>query len=312
MISELLASDWLLDIWILATASLAAASCALVGVFLILRRQALMGDAISHSVLLGIVVAYLLSGTNALWVMLLGAVIVGLVTAWLSETLHKVSKIQSDASIGIVFTLFFSIGVILVSLYTGQIDLDQECVLYGEIAFVPFDTIVLGELGNETDLGPRAFWLILLVFMVVFISILLGFERLKTVTFHPNLAISLGINVMFWHYFLMTLVSMTTVASFDAVGAILVVALLIIPAASAYLIAQNLKSMLWLAVLFSQLSVIIGYTISYLLDSSISASIGVSAGGIFFVVILIQQLMKRQQQQKYLQTLNTETLKDSA
>ena len=295
-------SDWVLDLWILATASLVAAACALVGVFLILRRQALMGDAISHSVLLGIVLAYLISGTNALWVMLLGAVVIGLVTAWLSETLHKVSRLQSDASIGIVFTLFFSIGVILVSLYTGQIDLDQECVLYGEIAFVPFDTVIWGDMETGTDLGPRAFWLILIVFAIVLTSLLVGFERLKTVTFHPSLAVSLGINITFWHYFLMTLVSMTTVASFDAVGAILVVALLIIPAATAYLLAQSLKAMLWLAVAYSQAAVGLGYGLAFWLDSAIAASIAVSAG--LLLLITLVSLQGRRLFQKHATGLN--------
>ena len=303
-------SEWLqtysLDLWILATASLVAASCAMVGVFLILRRQALMGDAISHSVLLGIVLAYLISGTNSLWVMMLGAVVIGLVTAWLSESLHKVSRLQSDASIGIVFTLFFSIGVILVSLYTGQIDLDQECVLYGEIAFVPFDTIIWGDMETGTELGPRAFWMILIVFSVVALSITLGFERFKTVTFHPSLAVSLGISVTFWHYLLMTLVSITTVASFDAVGAILVVALLIIPAATAYLLAKSLKSLLWLALGYSQVSVWLGYALATWLNSSISASIAVSAGLLMIATLIILQVQKWQQKRYYAQQLESE------
>jgi len=281
------------DIWILATASLVAAACALVGVFLILRRQALMGDAISHSVLLGIVLAYLITDSRALPIMLGGAVIIGLLTAWLSDSLHRVGKLQSDASIGIVFTLFFAIGVILVSLYTGQIDLDQECVLYGEIAFVPFDTIYIGGLEDGIEIGPRAFWAIAIVFTIVLITIILSFNRLQTVAFHPNLALSLGINIVFWHYLLMTLVSITTVASFDAVGAILVVALLVIPASSAYLIAKSLKTMLWIAVAYSQVAVIIGYSLSYALDSSISASIAVSAGLLLFITILILEIQKR-------------------
>ena len=281
------------DLYIIATASLVAISSALVGVFLILRRQALMGDAISHSVLLGIVVAFLATDSRSLPVMLTGAVLIGLLTAWLSDTLHKVGKLQSDASIGIVFTLFFAVGVILVSLYAGQIDLDQECVLYGEIAFVPFDTIVWGGTENGTDLGPRALWAIGIVFLIVLTSILVGFERLKTVTFHPSLAVSLGINVVFWHYFLMTLVSMTTVASFDAVGAILVVALLVIPASSAYLISSSLKSMLWIAAAYGQASVLIGYAVAFWLDSSISASIAVMAGLLLFATIVVLEVRKK-------------------
>ncbi|WP_127470550.1 metal ABC transporter permease [Thiomicrorhabdus aquaedulcis] len=298
------------DLWIVATAALVAASCALVGVFLILRRQALMGDAISHSVLLGLVLAFLITDSRSLPVMLTGAVFIGLLTAWLSDSLQRVGKLQSDASIGIVFTLFFSIGVILVSLYSGQIDLDQECVLYGEIAFIPFDTITIGALNtlksdvaNQAtywDIGPRAFWSIAVVFGVVLTSILIGFSRLNAVAFHPALAISLGINVVFWHYFLMTLVSLTTVASFDAVGAILVVALLVIPASTAYLIARSLKQMLWLAVGFSQMAVILGYGLAFWLDSAISASIAVSAGGLLFATIAVQKWqLSRQKQQPF-------------
>lgn len=280
------------DLWILATASLVAISCALVGVFLILRRQALMGDAISHSVLLGIVLAFLISESRSLPIMLAGAVVIGLITAWLSDTLHKVGKLQSDASIGIVFTLFFALGVILISLYAGQIDLDQECVLYGEIAFVPFDTIIWGSSEQGVDIGPRAFWMISVVFVIVLASILVAFNRLQTVAFHPSLALSLGINVVFWHYFLMTLVSLTTVASFDAVGAILVVALLVIPASSAYLVASTLKSMLWLAVLYAQSAVLIGYALAYALDSAISASIAVTSGVLLGLTILGLQVHK--------------------
>lgn len=292
------------DVWIIATASLVAAASALVGVFLILRKQALIGDAISHSVLLGIVLAFLLTDSRSLPVLLAGAILIGLLTAWLSDTLHRVGKLQSDASIGIVFTLFFAIGVILVSLYAGQIDLDQECVLYGEIAFVPFDTIYIGGLENGTDIGPRAFWAIGIVFVIVLVSILLGFKRLETIAFHPNLALSLGINVVFWHYFLMTLVSMTTVASFDAVGAILVVALLVIPASSAYLLAKSLKAMLWIAVGYSQAAVIIGYGLAFSLDSSISASIAVSAGVLLFITIAVLQVQKTVIRRKKIAVIN--------
>jgi len=211
----------------------------------------------------------------------------------LSDTLHKVGKLQSDASIGIVFTLFFAIGVILISIYAGQVDLDQECVLYGEIAFVPFDTIVWGSDADGIEIGPRAFWAIGIVFLIVLTSIVVGFERLKTVTFHPSLAVSLGINVVFWHYFLMTLVSMTTVASFDAVGAILVVALLVIPASSAYLVTSSLKGMLWVAAAYGQASVLMGYGIAFLLDSSISASIAVTAGLLLFMTIVVLEIRKK-------------------
>lgn len=280
------------DIWILATASLVAVSCSMVGVFLVLRRMSLLGDAISHSVLLGIVLAYLAVGSRSVVAMMIGATVIGLLTAWLSNTLHRVSKLQTDASIGIIFTWFFAVGVILISVYAGQVDLDQECVLYGEIAFVPFDTVVWGE----SDIGPRALWLILGVFVLNLLIVLTGFERFKLVAFHPALAVSLGVNVVFWHYLLMTMVSLTTVASFDAVGAILVVALLVIPASAAYLLAKSLKGMLWLAAGYAQLSVLAGYAVAVWLDSSIAASIAVMAGLLLMTTVLVLQVLKTRRQ----------------
>ena len=277
------------DIWILAIASLVAISCSMVGVFLVLRRMALLGDAISHSVLLGIVLAYLITDSRSILAMLIGATLIGLVTAWLSNLLQKLGKLQTDASIGIIFTWFFAMGVILVTLYAGQVDIDQECVLYGEIAFAPFDTIVFG---NE-DIGPRAFWMILGVFLLNIAIILLAFNRFKLVSFHPSLAISLGISVTFWHYLLMTMVSLTTVASFDAVGAILVVALLIIPASTAYLLANSLKAMLIIAAIYAELSVLIGYGLAVVLDNNIAASIGVTAGLLLMVTVIVLQIKKR-------------------
>lgn len=295
------------DIWILATASLVAISCSMVGVFLILRRMALLGDAISHSILLGIVLAYLLSGSRSIVAMMIGATLIGLLTAWLSNALHKLGKLQTDASIGIIFTWFFAMGVILVSLYTGQVDLDQECVLYGEIAFAPFDTIVFGE----NDIGPRAFWMILGVFLLNGLILWIAFERFKLVSFHPALAVSLGVSVTFWHYLLMTMVSLTTVASFDAVGAILVVALLVIPASSAYLVAKSLKAMLLIAAGYAQVAVLIGYGVSIILDSSIAASIAVMAGVLLFITIGWQQVSqqkKRKQQGEPLEVIASKSV----
>jgi manganese/zinc/iron transport system permease protein len=277
------------DIWILATASLVAISCSMVGVFLILRRMSLLGDAISHSVLLGIVLAYLITDSRSIIAMFIGATIIGLVTAWLSNSLHKLGKLQTDASIGIVFTWFFAMGVILVTLYAGKVDIDQECVLYGEIAFAPFDTIIFG--GN--DIGPRAFWVILGVFLLNITIFILAFNRFKLVAFNSGMAISLGVSVTFWHYLLMTMVSLTTVASFDAVGAILVVALLIIPASTAYLLAKSLKSMLIIAAIYAELSVLIGYALAVVLDSNIAASIGVVSGVLLMITVAVLQWQKK-------------------
>lgn len=280
------------DIWILATASLVASSCALVGVFLVLRRQSLLGDAISHSVLLGIVLSYLIMDGRSEIAMMVGAVMMGLLTAWLAEWLQKHPLLKSDVSIGMVFTSFFALGVVLISLYAGQIDLDQECVLYGEITFVPFDTVIWGG----EAFGPRAFWLALAVFLVNVAVIATVFERYRLMAFHPVLAVALGVSVPVWHTLLMTQVSLTTVASFDAVGAILVVALLVIPASSAYLVATTLKTMLVWALVYAQLSVLLGYGLAVWLDSAIAASIAVMAGVLLLATILLQPFTQKQNQ----------------
>lgn len=277
------------EFWILITASLVASSCALIGSLLILRRMSMLGDAISHSVLLGIVLVYLLVGHASLHWMLFGAAMVGLMTAWLSQFIHQHAHLPPDASLGLVFTWLFSLAIILITLYADHVHLDQEHVLFGEMAFIPFSTLTLSNI----NLGPQAFWLALLVLLINLIVLWVGFERFKITSFHPTLALTLGVQVAAWHYVLMTLVSFTVVASFDVVGAILVVALLVIPASTAYLFATSLKQMFWLAWVFSQIAVLVGFAISMWLDTVISASIGVTAGLLLLLILVIKQLRQR-------------------
>lgn len=267
--------------WIMLTGALAAVSCALVGCFLVLRRLAMLGDAISHAVLPGIVVAFLLGGDRSGPAMLLGAGALGLVTAFITELLQKRGRLQSDAAIGITFTWLFALGVILVSAFAGQVDLDQECVLYGEIAYVPWDTLLVGG----ADWGPRPVWILGGVLLVVGAVVVAGYSRLKLTTFDPALAASLGIQVGVWHYGLMGLVSLTTVGAFESVGAILVVAMLVAPAATAYLLTRRLKRMLLLAALFGVLSAIGGYLFAAAYDVSIAGSMAVVSGLGFFAAL---------------------------
>lgn len=277
------------EFWILITASMVASSCALIGSLLILRRMSMLGDAISHSVLLGIVLVYLWVGHASLHWMLFGAALVGLITAWLSQFIHQHAHITPDASLGLVFTWLFSLAIILIALYADHVHLDQEHVLFGEMAFIPFTTLTFADI----NLGPQAFWLALIVLLINLIVLGVGFERFKLTSFHPTLALTLGVQVAVWHYVLMTLVSFTVVASFDVVGAILVVALLVIPASTAYLFAKSLKQMLWLAWGFSQIAVLVGFLIAVWLDTVISASIGATAGLVLLLVLIIKQLQQR-------------------
>jgi len=273
--------------YIILTGSLVAVSCAILGCFLILRKMAMVGDAISHAVLPGIVIAFLWSGSRDSVTMLLGAGALGIISTFLIEFLTNKGNLQSDASIGVTFTWLFALGVILISAFTGQVDLDQECVLYGEIAYVPLDTIVLD---SGIDIGPQAIYLLGAVLLVVIAFVWLGFNQLRITSFDPQYAISLGISATLWNYLLMAFVSFTTVASFESVGAILVVAFLIAPAATAYLLTKRLKTMIFIASIAGILSAIGGHFLAIYLNGSIAGAMATVAGVIFGIAFVYVRL----------------------
>lgn len=267
--------------WILLTGSLAAACCGIVGVFLVLRKIAMIGDAISHAVMPGIVIAFLISGSRDSMLMMAAALLFGLLTAFLIGLLQR-SGIQSDASIGVVFTSLFAIGVILVSLFARQVHLDQDAILYGEIAFVHWNVWEIGGV----SMGPKAVWLLGFTLLIITAVIGMLYKQFKICSFDPSLAAAIGIPVAFFHYLLMGLVSMATVSSFESVGAILVVGMLIVPASTAYLLTERLGMMLLISVAAGIASTFIGYGVSIVLDASIAGCIVCSAGLLFIAAFL--------------------------
>jgi manganese/zinc/iron transport system permease protein len=269
--------------YIISTASLFSISCGLLGCFLILRKMAMVGDAISHAVLPGIVIAFLLTGSRDSIPMIIGAALFGLLTAFLIEYFHKKARLQADAAIGVTFTWLFALGIILISLYAGQVDLDQDCVLYGEIAYVPID-LWITESG--TIMGPRSLYIAvgLLIVNILFVGI--GFKQLYLTTFDPAFASTIGISIALWHYLLIGAVSMTTVAAFDSVGAILIVALLVAPPATAYLLTDRFRVMLSLTIVISILISTLGYYLAVALDGSIAGAIVTVAGLLFGLAFL--------------------------
>lgn len=262
---------------IILVGCLVSSACALVGCFLVLRRLAMLGDAISHAVLPGIVLAFMFTGSRNIVPMLVGAGAMGILTVFLTDVLNRYGKLQSDASMGVTFTWLFALGVILVTRFTAQVDLDVDCVLYGDILYAPFDVFSI----NGVALGPRSAWLLGAVTLANAAFIVLGFKQLKVCTFDPALAASLGINVALWHYALMAFVSVTTVASFESVGAVLVVAMLTIPPNAAYLLTERLSVMIVLSVIIGCVSAVGGYYLAWWLDASIAAAICVVAGLLF-------------------------------
>lgn len=263
-------------------AAVVAAACALPGVFLILRRMALLSDAISHSVLLGIVLAFFVVRDLGSPVLLLGAAAMGVLTVALVEMMHRTRLVREDAAIGLVFPALFSLGVILISRYAGDVHLDLDAVLLGEIAFAPFDRLVVGG----RDLGPRGLWVMGSILLLNAAAIAVFYKELKLTTFDAALAAALGFSPAVVHYGFMTLVSITAVGAFDAVGSILVIALMIAPPAAVYLLTDRLSAMLLLSVLIGVSSAISGYWLAHLLDASIAGAMATMAGAHFALALL--------------------------
>ncbi|MDG1655578.1 MAG: metal ABC transporter permease [Schleiferiaceae bacterium] len=274
------------------TAVFTAVSCALLGAFLVLRKMTMVGDAISHAVLPGIAVAYWLSQSRASLWMFLGAAAVGVLATIIIELLRKKLKVQSDASIGMTFTTLFALGVILITFWSDSVDLDQECVLYGEIAYVPFNTWSFGGL----NMGPIALWSSGLLLLAVLAYTVIGFKGLKMSSFNEDYAAVLGIGVAAWNLSLMAMVSFATVVSFESVGAILVVALLVVPAATAYLLVEKLHLLLIGAGSIALLAALGGYALSRWMDTSIAGTVATLLGVQFLIVLLYHQLIQKRNQ----------------
>jgi manganese/zinc/iron transport system permease protein len=229
------------DAWLAIVGCLAAAACAIPGTFLMLRRLSLMGDAISHAVLPGLIIAYMISESRASFPMLVGAIGVGLFAAFATETLRRFAKVDESASIGIVFTSMFAVGLLLISLYADKVDLDPNCVLNGNLEIVPLD--VLGSTNIPTAVLGLG---VMLIANAAIVALL--FKEFRICSFDPALAATQGFRPAMMHYLLMTMTALTCVVAFEAVGSILVVALLIVPAAAAHLLSDRLHTTLLLAV----------------------------------------------------------------
>ena len=281
-------------------ASLVAIACAIPGVFLVLRRMALISDAISHSILPGIVVGFFITHDLASpWLIILAA-LSGILTVILVEYIQKTGLVKEDTAIGLVFPALFSIGVILIAKNANDVHLDIDAVLLGELVFSHLDRWYI----NGTDFGPKSLWIIGSIVLIIISLLLTFFKELKVSTFDVGLASALGFSPVIMHYGLMSISSITIVGSFNAVGAVLVIALMIAPAATAYLLTSDLKKMIILAVSFGVFAAIAGYWVGVLLDASVAGSITSVLGVVFLIVYLfapnkgLLSVLYRQKQQR--------------
>ncbi len=270
-----------LDIQLIAIVT--AVACALPGVFLVLRRMTLMSDAISHAILPGIVLAFFFTESLSSPLLILAAAGTGVLTVVVVELLQRTKLVKEDAAIGLTFPALFSIGVILISRFAGNVHLDMDAVLLGELAYAPLNRLnIFGY-----DLGPVSLYVMGTILLLNLAFILLLYKELKLVTFDVSLAAALGFAPTLIHYGLMTLVSVTTVGAFDAVGSILVVALIAGPPTTAYLITNRLSLMLTLSAIIGGVNAVSGYWLAYLFDVSIAGAIATMTLLVFGLVFLV-------------------------
>jgi manganese/zinc/iron transport system permease protein len=263
--------------WVVLTGAATNVACALLGCFLVLRRMSMMGDALSHAVLPGLVLAFLFSGSTNILPLFIGAVVCGLLTTFLTQTLHQFARLPSDASMGVVFTSMFALGVVLVKKYVSGLHFDIACVYEGTLELVSLAEPIAGL--------PRPLFTTLLVLLLNLTVLLLLWKELKLSSFDPALATTMGISATAMHYLLMTLVAVTAVASFEAVGSILVVAMLIVPAATAHLLTDRLAVMVALSAAVGVASSVLGYWAAAYWDTNIAGMMTVAAGVIYALAV---------------------------
>ncbi len=281
--------SWDYDGWIVLAGMLCAVAASLPGNFLLLRRMSLLGDAISHAILPGLAVAFFVSESRSSWPMFLGAVIVGILTALFTEWIRNFGDVDEGASMGVVFTTLFALGLVMIVQAADHVDLDPGCVLYGAIEMTPLDTVDVA--GKPI---PRVVIVLGAVTMVNLLFVVLFFKELKLSAFDPALSTSVGFSARLMHYLLMVIVAVTAVASFETAGNILVVAMFVVPPATAYLLTARLGMMIFCSTVIAVLSAVCGHLSAVQVphvfgfrSTSTSGMMALCAGMLFFVASLV-------------------------
>lgn len=291
--------DLALDLFPLTTGVLAAVCCALLGNFLVLRRLSLMGDAISHSVLPGLVIAFLITATRSPTVMLLGAAVAGLITVLLVELVQRLGRVESGAAMGVVFSILFALGVLLIRQVSAlnTVDLDADCVLHGQLETLVWyqapPRLIDALRWSTLTQAPRTTLMLAGMTGAAFVFVALLFKELRIAAFDPELASTQGFSAGLLHVLLMVLVAAATVASFEAVGSILVIAMLVVPAATARLLTDRLLSQVGASLMVALLSSVGGYFAATLipaafhLDPLSAAGSMTVVGGVLLITAII-------------------------
>ena len=261
-----------------------AAACAVLSPFLVLRKLSMVSDAISHSVLLGIVTAFFIVKDVGSPFLIAGAALFGVITVFVVEFLSGTGLVKNDDAVGIVFPMFFALAVVLITKFARNVHLDTDVVLMGEVIIAPLNRVEFIGMSLPKALVQMGILLLInLLFVIIF------FKELKITTFDRGFAKLAGFSSVALFYVLMTLSSFTAVTAFDAVGAILVVSFLITPGAAAYLISKDLKVMIAISVGYAVINSIIGYVFSLLMNVSMSGMTAAAAGVTFLLTFLFNR-----------------------
>lgn len=285
---------------IIATGALVGIAASLLGTFLVLRKNSMLTDAIGHSIVFGIVIVWMLTRQQSGPIQIIGAALTGVLAVFLTEALAASRRVKYDAAIGLVFPVLFSIGVLLLNIYASDVHIDQHAVLLGEIGFVWLDTVLVA--GNAV---PKALLWMSVVTVINLLFVSLFYKELKLATFDAALAKALGFTPVALFYALLSLTSTTAVAAFDAVGAVLFIAFVIVPPSAAYLLTDRLWKMLLYSAVISLASSVLGYYSAVALNVSIGGMMAVMTG-VFLILAfllgprygLIAQEFKRTQQRE--------------
>lgn len=264
----------------IAVAAVAGASCAMLGCYLVLRRMSLLGDAISHAVLPGIALGFLIGGsTTSAWIFACAAG-VGLLTTFLVQALTDQGQIAEDSSLGVVFTSLFALGVVMIAIVGPRVDLDLDCVLYGLLELVPLDTVTFFDIEI-----PRALISLTAVLVLTVVFVALFWKELKIVSFDPQLADAMGLRAAAVHYLLMGMVALAVVAAFNAIGSVLVLAMLVVPPVTGHLLSDRLGRMMAWAVAAAVASAVLATAGDAYLDVGVAPLLPLMSGALFIVAL---------------------------
>lgn len=277
-----------LYIQLILTAVFTATTCCIPGTFLILRGTSLISDAISHAIFLGIVLSFLLCQQFYTPFLFIGAITTALLTIWIIERIIATKRLHPDAVIGIIFPFLFSIAVILINLHAHNIHLDVDAVLLGELAFSPFYQIMY----NQNPIGSYSMWTMFCILLINLTMLMLYYRRLTVTSFDPDFASIIDHSPSRTYWLLMTSTCITILGAFEAAGAILVVAFMITPPATAYLITRKISHMLTIAILMSIFGALTGCLVANSLQTSIAGSIASIYSLLFFITYIATRISK--------------------